>query len=146
RHRPRLPHRVPRPRALPARARGEPGGRRAAGRDGSPLAGWGAMTPVLAVDDLEVTLRAGEHEAVVLDGVTLTVDTGETVALVGESGAGKAVLALAVMGLLPDAMRVRRGQIRLHGVDLVTAPDAVVRAKRGGEMAMVFQDPQSSLH
>jgi oligopeptide/dipeptide ABC transporter ATP-binding protein len=102
--------------------------------------------PVLAIDDLVVTLRTRASEATILDGVELTVGSGETVALVGESGAGKTVLALAVMGLLPDRMQVTAGRIRLGGDDLVGALDATVRAKRGGEMAMVFQDPQSSLH
>ncbi len=64
----------------------------------------------------------------------------------GESGAGKTMLALAVMGLLPDAMAVTGGSIRLGGTELLGAPDAVIRSLRGGAMAMVFQDPQSSLH
>ena len=102
--------------------------------------------PVLAVTDLVVTLRARGRTATILDGVSLTVDPGETVALVGESGAGKTVLALAVMGLLPEAMAVESGSVRVGGDELVGAPAARVRSKRGGEMAMVFQDPQSSLH
>ena len=105
-----------------------------------------STAPVLAVTDLVVTLRARGRTATILDGVSLSVDAGETVALVGESGAGKTVLALAVMGLLPDRMRVDGGSIRVGGDELVGASAAVVRAKRGGEMVMVFQDPQSSLH
>jgi oligopeptide/dipeptide ABC transporter ATP-binding protein len=105
-----------------------------------------ARDPVLCIDDLRVTLRTRGRDATILDGVSLAVAAGETVALVGESGAGKTVLALSVMALLPGAMRVTGGQIRLDGTDLVGAPAAVVRAKRGGEMAMIFQDPQSSLH
>jgi len=102
--------------------------------------------PVLDVDDLTVVLGSGERQAIVLDGVSLRIDPHETVALVGESGAGKTMLALAVMRLLPRGMRVTGGHIRLDGEDLVGVPETVVRAKRGGEMAMIFQDPQSSLH
>ena len=102
--------------------------------------------PVLAVDALTVTLTARDRTATILDAVSLTVGAGETVALVGESGAGKTVLALAVMGLLPGGMAVTGGGIRLGGDELVGASDADVRAKRGGAMAMIFQDPQSSLH
>lgn len=105
-----------------------------------------APEPVLTVADLRVVLRARGRAATILDGVSLAVAPGETVALVGESGAGKTVLALAVMGLLPEGMTVTGGGVRLGGTDLVGAPEAVVRSKRGGEMAMVFQDPQSSLH
>jgi oligopeptide/dipeptide ABC transporter ATP-binding protein len=105
-----------------------------------------AGAPVLAVTDLVVTLRARGRTATILDGVSITAHPGETVALVGESGAGKTVLALAVMGLLPGGMRIERGSVRVRGDELVDAPDAVIRAKRGGEMAMIFQDPQSSLH
>jgi oligopeptide/dipeptide ABC transporter ATP-binding protein len=101
---------------------------------------------VLAVDGLSVVLHTRGGDATILDAVSLAVDAGETVALVGESGAGKTMLALAVMGLLPDPMAVTGGSIRLAGAELLGAPDAVVRAKRGGEMAMIFQDPQSSLH
>lgn len=101
---------------------------------------------VLAIDGLSVVLRTRGGEATILDAVTLAVDAGETVALVGESGAGKTVLALAVMGLLPDAMVATGGVICLAGTELLGAPDSVIRSLRGGDMAMVFQDPQSSLH
>jgi len=101
---------------------------------------------VLAVDELSVVLRTRGGEATILDAVTIAVEAGETVALVGESGAGKTMLALAVMGLLPDAMAVTGGRIRLLDTELLGAPDAAIRSLRGGEMAMVFQDPQSSLH
>lgn len=104
------------------------------------------MVPVLEIERLQVLLRVAGGHAAILDGVSLRVDPGEVMALVGESGAGKTVFALAVMGLLPEAMEVAAGSIRLGDVELVGASDAVLRAKRGGEMAMVFQDPQSALH
>ena len=112
----------------------------------APSASDASTAPVLAVTDLVVTLRARGRTATILDGVSISVDPGETVALVGESGAGKTVLALAVMGLLPGGMGIDAGSVRVGGDELVDAPDEVVRSKRGGEMAMIFQDPQSSLH
>ena len=105
-----------------------------------------ADAPVLEVDDLSVVLRTRGREASILDAVSLAVVPGETVALVGESGAGKTMLALAVMGLLPGGLRITGGHIRLDGTELVGAPASVLRGVRGGAMAMIFQDPQSSLH
>ena len=102
--------------------------------------------PVLAITDLGVVWDHRRGPVPILDGVSLSIAPGETVALVGESGAGKSMLALAVMGLLPDGMRVTRGSITLDGDELVRTTTATIRQKRGGQMAMIFQDPQSSLH
>lgn len=102
--------------------------------------------PVLAIRDLDVVWQERGHRVQILDGVSLSVVPGETVALVGESGAGKTILALAVMGLLPTSLRVARGSVRLEGKELVGADERVLRATRGARMAMVFQDAMSSLH
>ena len=104
------------------------------------------MANVLAVDDLGVVWEHRRGPVPILDGVSLSIAPGETVALVGESGAGKSMLALAVMGLLPDGIHVERGSIVLDGDELVGATPATIREKRGGQMAMIFQDPLSSLH
>jgi oligopeptide/dipeptide ABC transporter ATP-binding protein len=101
---------------------------------------------VLDVGDLGVVWQHRRGEVPILDGVSLAIASGETVALVGESGAGKSMLALAVMGLLPDGIGVARGSIVLDGDELVGVTPATIRAKRGGQMAMIFQDPSSSLH
>ena len=101
---------------------------------------------VLEVADLGVVWDHRRGTVPILDGVSLSIAPGETVALVGESGAGKSMLALAVMGLMPNGMRVARGSIALDGDELVGATPAAIREKRGGQMAMIFQDPQSSLH
>lgn len=101
---------------------------------------------VLDVNGLSVALDVRGRRAAVLDGVSLHVDRGETVAVVGESGAGKTALALAVMGLLPDAMSVSAGSIRLGADELVGAPASLLRSKRGAQVGMIFQDPNASLH
>src|SRR5262249_28260456 len=149
RHQPRVPHHLSRARALRARARGEPRGRRPARRHRSPsplVSPAPVTTGVLEVADLGVVWEHRRGPVPILDGVSLTIAAGETVALVGESGAGKSMLALAVMGLLPDGIRVARGSIAVDGDALVGATPATIRGKRGGQMAIIFQDPLSSLH
>ena len=101
---------------------------------------------VLEVADLDVVWDHRRGAVPIVDGVSLTIAAGETVALVGESGAGKSMLALAVMGLLPDGIRIAHGTITLDGDELTGATPMAMREKRGGQMAMVFQDPLSSLH
>ncbi|CAH2603617.1 Dipeptide/oligopeptide/nickel ABC transporter permease/ATP-binding protein [Rhodovastum atsumiense] len=98
---------------------------------------------------LEIAGRAGRVP--VVRNLSLTVAPGETLALVGESGSGKTLTSLAVMGLLPPAVRVAAGQILYTGhdgrtVDLLRLPEPELRRLRGHEIAMVFQDPASSLN
>lgn len=105
--------------------------------------------PALTVTDLVVEVADDRRDAPavrLVDGVSLRVPRGETVALVGESGAGKTMIALAVMQLLPPRVRIAGGSVRVDGSELVGAPERTVRAARGRRMAMVFQDPMSSLH
>lgn len=103
-------------------------------------------TPLLQVRDLEVSLE-GRHRRVPVDGVSFEVAAGSTVGLVGESGCGKSMTALAVMGLLPARVaRVTGGEVRLDGVDLVSADDATLRSLRGNRISMVFQEPMTSLN
>jgi peptide/nickel transport system ATP-binding protein len=97
--------------------------------------------PHLAVDDLAVTI-AGIR---VLDGVDLAVDSGSVLAVVGESGAGKTMTALAVMRLLPPGA-VATGRIRLAGDDLMTLSEAAMCDRRGRALAMVFQEPMTALN
>ena len=101
----------------------------------------------LQVHDLSTTLftRRGTMKAV--DGLSLTVGAGETVALVGESGCGKSLSALSIMRLLPDPpARVTAGRVTLNGRDLVPLPEPSMLDIRGKEIGMIFQDPMSSLN
>jgi ABC-type dipeptide/oligopeptide/nickel transport system ATPase subunit len=100
---------------------------------------------LLEVDDLRVVFRTEEGTVHAVDGVTFSVDSGEIVAIVGESGSGKSVTAMTLMGLTRSPNAGFEGTATLNGKDLVTASDEDLRAVRGAEIAMVFQDPMSSL-
>jgi oligopeptide/dipeptide ABC transporter ATP-binding protein len=102
---------------------------------------------LLEVRDLGVEFDTDDRRVRVVDGVSLTVRPGATLGVVGESGCGKSVTALAVMGLLPRlSARVCSGTIRFDGVDLRAAPESRLRTLRGGGMAMVFQEPMTALN
>jgi peptide/nickel transport system ATP-binding protein len=90
--------------------------------------------------------RRGRRDVRAVDGVSFSVSAGETVALVGESGSGKSVTSLAVMGLLPKRGVRVGGSVRFDGQPLLGLPDADLRDLRGRDLAMVFQDPMSSLN
>ncbi|MFF4653806.1 ABC transporter ATP-binding protein [Streptomyces sp. NPDC001380] len=104
-------------------------------------------SPLLDVRDLHVEFRTREGVARAVNGVSYSVDAGETLAVLGESGSGKSVTAQAVMGILdtPPGF-VTRGEIRFHGQDLLGLPDRERRRIRGARMAMIFQDALSSLN
>ncbi|MGW2930748.1 dipeptide/oligopeptide/nickel ABC transporter permease/ATP-binding protein [Streptomyces sp. NPDC001156] len=101
--------------------------------------------PVLAVEDLAISFPGRHHGVDVVDGVSFEVRPGEVLGLVGESGCGKSLTALAVMGLAPRGARVR-GQVRFHGRQLVGTPMRARRRLLGHEMAMIYQDALSSLN
>ncbi|WP_372399077.1 ABC transporter ATP-binding protein [Azospirillum sp. HJ39] len=102
--------------------------------------------PLLDIKNLSVefTTRAGTFRAV--DGIDLTVDEGEVVGIVGESGSGKSVTSLAVMGLLGSNGRVVADRMMFAGRDLLTMPPAQRRKITGKDVAMVFQEPMTSLN
>ncbi|HKK69790.1 MAG TPA: ABC transporter ATP-binding protein [Candidatus Krumholzibacteria bacterium] len=102
---------------------------------------------VLRVHDLVVRLEVEGRRAHAVDGVDLELRRGETLALVGESGCGKSLTALAVLRLLPRPVAgIARGRIEYGDLDLVTAAPAALRRVRGGEIAMIFQEPMTSLN
>jgi len=105
-------------------------------------------TRLLEVNDLRVSFRTDAGEALAVDGVSFSVGAGETLGIVGESGCGKSVSALSILGLIADPPgRVLPGSsVRLRGEELLTAPPARLRDVRGGEVAMVFQEPMTSLN
>ena len=102
--------------------------------------------PLLAVDDLRVQFWTGGGTVYAVNGISFEVAAGETLGIVGESGCGKSVTALALLGLLPRAGRVRSGTARLEGRDLLQLKDRELRRLRGRQIAMIFQDPMTSLN
>jgi oligopeptide/dipeptide ABC transporter ATP-binding protein len=104
------------------------------------------VTDLLEVRDLSVSFATPRGSVPVLDGVSLSVREGEVVGLVGESGSGKSVTALSILGLLGEQGRVDRGEIRLDGRDLVPLPEREWLRVRGRQVAMVFQEPMTSLN
>ncbi|HEX9547415.1 MAG TPA: ABC transporter ATP-binding protein, partial [Acidimicrobiales bacterium] len=104
-----------------------------------------AEAPLLEVSDLSVDFPTIDGVVHAVRGVSFVLKPGEVLAVVGESGSGKSVTALAIMGLLPKSAWVT-GSIRYRGVELVGMPDRQKAKIRGLEIAMVFQDPMTSLN
>ncbi|GGT32714.1 ABC transporter ATP-binding protein [Streptomyces chromofuscus] len=104
--------------------------------------------PLLSVDELTVTFGGGRgrKESRAVDGVSFSVDQGQVVGLVGESGCGKSVTSLALMGLLPRKGVQVGGRADFDGSDLLTMDPRALRDLRGSRIAMIFQDPLSSLN
>ena len=101
---------------------------------------------MLQTQDLKVALDAELGLVKAIDGLTLAIQRGETFALVGESGCGKSMTALALMRLLPENGRVTSGDVRLDRDDLLALPESGMRAVRGGRIGMIFQEPSTSLN
>ncbi len=107
----------------------------------------GSGQALLEVDNLSVRFkRRGREPFVAVDGVSFAVRPGEIVGIVGESGSGKSVTSMAIMGLLPRRSAEITGAARYRGRDLIGRSDGELAALRGRELAMVFQDPMSSLN
>jgi peptide/nickel transport system ATP-binding protein len=103
--------------------------------------------PLLEVEDLRVSFVAqGGRVNRAVDGVSFTVDRHKTLGIVGESGCGKSVTSLAIMGLLPKAGVEVSGSVRFDGRELLTAPERVLQDLRGDRLAMIFQEPMTSLN
>jgi peptide/nickel transport system ATP-binding protein len=104
------------------------------------------MTPLLEVEDLNVDFATEDGIVHAVGGVSLSVSPGQMLGIVGESGSGKSVSMLTVMGLTRASNATISGAARLEGRDLLSLPNDELRAIRGNEIAMIFQDPLSSLH
>jgi len=102
--------------------------------------------PLLSVSDLRVEFGTHDGSVQAVNGVSLTVRRGETLAIVGESGSGKTVTALSIMGLVERPGSIVGGEIVLEGTALTGLPEKAYRKLRGGDVAMIFQDPLSSLN
>ena len=102
--------------------------------------------PYVTVNDLHVRFPTEDGLVTAVEGVTISVARGRTLAIVGESGSGKSVSALAIMGLINRKSAKVSGEIWLDGEELLGMSDDGVRKLRGRKMAMIFQDPMSSLH
>jgi peptide/nickel transport system ATP-binding protein len=104
------------------------------------------LPPILVVDDLCLDARTPEGLRPVLEGVGFSLAARETLCLAGESGSGKSLTALSIMRLLSPSLKMRRGSIRLAGQDVTKLSARAMRALRGGDMAMIFQEPMTSLN
>ncbi|WNC16838.1 ABC transporter ATP-binding protein [Brevibacillus brevis] len=103
--------------------------------------------PVLQIENLQTHFFTDRGQIPAVDGVTITVNKGEIVGIVGESGCGKSVTSLSVMKLVPNPPgKIVGGAIRFKGEDLVTADEKRMREIRGNEIAMIFQEPMTSLN
>jgi oligopeptide transport system ATP-binding protein len=104
-------------------------------------------SPLLEVRGLTTRFRTERGTVTAVDDVSFHVDPGETLAIVGESGSGKSVTALSVLRLIPSPPgRIERGEIMFDGEDLLKLDDPGIRAVRGNKIAMIFQEPMSSLN
>ncbi len=103
------------------------------------------MAPVLEIDNLSTHIQLTKSVVQAVGNVSMHIEAGETLGLVGESGCGKSMTGLSIMGLLPPGGRNVGGSIKLAGQELVGLPEADLRKLRGNEVAMIFQDPLTSL-
>jgi oligopeptide/dipeptide ABC transporter ATP-binding protein len=102
--------------------------------------------PLLSVEDLRVEFWTSRGTVYAVNGVSFDITAGQTIGIVGESGSGKSVTALALLGILSRAGRVTGGRAQFGGRDLLSLPDDELRKIRGREIAMIFQDPMTSLN
>ncbi len=103
-------------------------------------------TPLLEIDGLRTVFRTSSGDVPAVDGVSLTVRRGQTLGVVGESGCGKSVLSLSIMRLVAHPGRIAAGRVLLEGRDLAALSAAQMRAVRGRDIAMIFQEPMTSLN
>ncbi|QIE43259.1 ABC transporter ATP-binding protein (plasmid) [Rhodobacteraceae bacterium SC52] len=112
----------------------------------SATAPSGAADPLLSVRDLTVTVKDRGIIRPLVANLSFELAAGETLAIAGESGSGKSITSLAIMGLLPNNVSVTSGQALLEGTDLPSLPERQMRAWRGARVAMIFQEPMTSLN
>jgi peptide/nickel transport system ATP-binding protein len=101
---------------------------------------------LLQIKNLKVAFHSGKMDSIAVDGVNLSINKGETVAVIGESGSGKSVTSLSVLGLLPPNGRIIEGDISFNDTDLLQLPEKKMKKIRGKEISMIFQDAMVSLN
>jgi peptide/nickel transport system ATP-binding protein len=101
---------------------------------------------ILTLSSLTVSIRGEEGERVVVSDLSFALGRGETLCIAGESGSGKSVTSLAIMGLLPAAARISAGSIKLGDTELTRLSEQAMRDIRGNRVAMIFQEPMTSLN
>ena len=105
------------------------------------------MTTLLSVENLKVIFRSNQSIARAVDGVSFDVNPGETVCIVGESGCGKTVSSLSIMGLIPSPPgEIVGGEVWFNGTNLLDLTDREMQKIRGNRIGMVFQEPMNSLN
>ncbi|PKN05817.1 MAG: peptide ABC transporter ATP-binding protein, partial [Deltaproteobacteria bacterium HGW-Deltaproteobacteria-7] len=104
------------------------------------------MHPLLEIKDLMTVFDTVRGRIKAVDGVSLKINSGETLGIVGESGCGKTMLALSVMRLVPANGKIISGEILFSGNDLLKLPEEEMRHRRGSEISMIFQEPMTSLN
>ena len=109
-------------------------------------AGDGNADRALEVSNLSTHIKLSRSTVQAVGNVDLAIDAGETLGLVGESGCGKSMLGLSILGLLPNGGKIIEGSVKLEGRELVGLPDKELQKLRGNTVAMIFQDSQSSLN
>ncbi len=113
----------------------------------SPIPGQPSPRTVLNVRDLKTAVATPKGERLVVDGLSFDLHESETICIAGESGSGKSMTALSIMGLLPESMaRVAGGSVHLGERDLTRVKESEMRTIRGGDIAMIFQEPMTSLN
>ena len=104
------------------------------------------MTSLLEVEDLQTHFGTPDGVVRAVEGLSFYIEAGETLAIVGESGCGKSVTSMSILRLIQEPPGKMRGAIRFNGRDLLTLPEAEMRKLRGGDIAMIFQEPMTSLN
>jgi peptide/nickel transport system ATP-binding protein len=112
----------------------------------SPASAGEGVAPLLSIASLRTTFRTANGEIAAVDGVDVSVARGRTLGIVGESGCGKSVLSLSVMRLVPSPGRIAAGSIMFDGRNLLNLSPSEMRAIRGNRIAMIFQEPMTSLN
>ena len=102
--------------------------------------------PLLRIEDIRTVFRGPSGEVAAVDGVSLEVRRGQTLGIVGESGCGKSMLSLSVMRLVPQPGRISQGRVLFEGRNLLALPASEMRDIRGNRIAMIFQEPMTSLN